>query len=385
MSNLQHKIESLGKSPVFALTKGNNELSHSNFWAWLIKEIAVKDGNGNLIHPFVELFIEDFNTNGYTFLDVTREEKNRDLTIYYSEKGDEKALVIENKLKAIPSAKHLEDYKKSIEENTDIDFAGGILTGITETLVGGQGWSFVSYETIATKMKEIKDAYKNEMLSYAEIIDQYIEDITNICYVINEKLNKNSDLYTWKLDENVEDVALERVKLADLLKKQYGCKFGKEIVERIATEDLESKWGPPEVDISYNHKKPTITVIYRKYYKEEKEDCRLGVQVEGNQFRIYGGKSTDKKLNKKEINDMYLFLKEKRWLSDYKDKKISGYKSSMRQKYCKYSTASYTHIYQYWDIDERYKGECKRKELTEEIIEKLKNAKDMIDNGFDFQ
>ena len=57
----QEQINILKKSPLFALTLGSKELAHSNFWEWLINlEI---DGK----HPYVELFIEDFDEKVFNF------------------------------------------------------------------------------------------------------------------------------------------------------------------------------------------------------------------------------------------------------------------------------------------------------------------------------
>ncbi len=33
MADIKKQIELLKHSPIFAISKGNNELSHSNFWA----------------------------------------------------------------------------------------------------------------------------------------------------------------------------------------------------------------------------------------------------------------------------------------------------------------------------------------------------------------
>lgn len=105
------KIEELKRSPIFALSKCNNESAHSNFWAWLIE---YEDDQKN--HPFLKLFVPDPDI---VFDNVKREEKNRDLTIYYHKKDEPKESrchIVENKLKSIPTVKQLERYEIEIEE-----------------------------------------------------------------------------------------------------------------------------------------------------------------------------------------------------------------------------------------------------------------------------
>ena len=58
---------------------------------------------------------------------------------------------------------------------------------------------------------------------------------------------------------------------------------------------------------------------------------------------------------------------------------IKGHNSSMIKKYCKYQTETYTHIYQYWDIEDK-----DIKILSDQVINNLKIIKNIIENGLDF-
>ena len=51
----------------------------------------------------------------------------------------------------------------------------------------------------------------------------------------------------------------------------------------------------------------------------------------------------------------------------------------MIKKYCKYQTATYTHIYQYWDIED-----ISIEKLSDQVINNLKIIKNIIENGLDF-
>lgn len=103
-------IDSLKKSPIFAMSLGAHELYHSNFWAWIAENYAME---------FVELFFPILK--GKT-VQVNWEAGNRDITF----ECDGKSYVIENKLKSMPTKEQLCKYEKGLAGK----FQGGVLTGI---------------------------------------------------------------------------------------------------------------------------------------------------------------------------------------------------------------------------------------------------------------
>ena len=390
-------IKELRESPLFALSKCSNELAHTNFWAWLIEE-CIKDGK----NVFVEVFIPGFYEKGYVFSKVTREEGHRDLTIYYERDTEQRGChIVENKIKSIPTETQLEDYKNNVE-NT---FFGGTLTGITKTLdkipdgynVGD--WGFVDYETIASNIeKQLKQFGKDYV--HREVIEQYIQDIRNISGLITKEIENTGEKYKWKIEDidkgNEEEI--EKIKMGDILLKQLGCQFAKEVQERINKEgeDLRSTWGKPFVNNDFNNKKATITVVYKESdgseeLKNKEEIGRFGIQIEGDQFRLYGGPGSEGKKYKKH-EDLFNELKKRNWLQAFDAKAdtptIRGNKTAMRGgrgkhgklEYCRYTGSNYTHIYQYWDIEEN-----NREDLCNDIIEYLKEAKQIIDTGLSFR
>ena len=91
-SIIEEQLQRLNRSPLFAISLSGKELSHSNFWAWLLEQEV--EGK----HPFIEVFIPDFYQKGCTFVSVEREKKHVDLTITYKNKTNEtEILIIENK------------------------------------------------------------------------------------------------------------------------------------------------------------------------------------------------------------------------------------------------------------------------------------------------
>lgn len=267
--DIQQCIKELSQSPIFALSKGNNELSHTNFWAWLIEEVT--DANGR--HPFVKMFIPEFYDNNYEYDHVGREDGHRDLSVYYSEKGSETVLchVVENKLKSIPTKEQLigyEDVKTVIKDHTKskkkVEFAKGTLTGIEPTLKLDKDlnrWEHLTYDKLAERIESIAKDINTMDADTAMIIREYICDIQNISNVIKTKLDEKRDKYVWDSEE------LEDIKLGDLFLKLNGCKlkdYINDCIENNSSKLRDDKWGLPTAECSFNNKKPTITVTFKQ-------------------------------------------------------------------------------------------------------------------------
>lgn len=119
-------IQELKASPLFAMSLANNELAHSNYWKWLID---LKDASGK--HPFIEVFKPGFYKDNNKFIKAEREKNNMDLYISYHDKnGEKKHIIIENKIKSIPTKDQLLKYQETA--NNSKEFTEGILTGIAD-------------------------------------------------------------------------------------------------------------------------------------------------------------------------------------------------------------------------------------------------------------
>ena len=402
--NLNKIANELKNSPLFQLALCSKELAHSNFGKWLIE---VNSGDEeHPCHPFVKIFIPDFYDNEYEFEEVRREEKHRDLSIHYKDKeGNFKCLVVENKLKSLPTTEQLTKYEKAFKPTFKNEiFAGGILTGIEENLLKQkclENWKFLSYEKISERIKEIcaslkpcTDDDKQENISrILDIIDMYQSDLHNISELLAESLEETQGKYITK----VKDRELQDVRMDDIFLKLHAERVAQEIKGKLddEKEDLTSaRWGMPEVDVSFNHKKATITIIYKEqdydeHGKPQKEIGRLGVQLEGNQFRIYGGPSnSNSKLKKTEI--LAKEFEGKKWFRQVMDSKLCDKTTKMRLKdgtiaFCKYETRDYTHLYQHWNIEVwKDNSECSVGEIYGEVKETLKKAKQIIDSDETF-
>lgn len=373
-------VKSLKQSPLYAISKCGIELAHSNFWKWMIEIELYKDFHK--INPFIEVFIPDFYKKGYELINVERERDNMDLLISFRTKDSiEKKLIIENKIKSIPTREQLTKY----QEKTGDRFYKGIITGIIKTLENIKDWEFLSYTKIADNIASILNKQK-ELDSFTKsILEHYIKDLNNINNLVIG-LNK-SNLYQWDGVDILEDI-----KLNDLFKKIQGCKLAKEISKRIHKNMskfvINEHLKLCEPIVTFNHKNTTITTIYKFLTEKEEEKGRIGIQIEGKQFRIYGGPSSPSSSLKKAgilyekfveigwFQSIYENSKENKSSTKNKGQlKIMGNKSSLTKKYCQYQTSTYTHIYQYWDIEDKNIDK-----LSEQVISQLESIKKIIES-----
>ncbi len=106
--NLDAIKDNLNASPMYNLSLSSKELFHSNFLAWL--------GNNKETRQFFVAVIKELTKIELDFngdWKVEREDKNFDLCI---KKDNDYILVIENKVKSIPSKAQLDRYVGKIED-----------------------------------------------------------------------------------------------------------------------------------------------------------------------------------------------------------------------------------------------------------------------------
>lgn len=366
---VEQSIESLKQSPLFAMSLSGTELAHSNFWAWLIKQ---KDEQNK--HPYIEVFMPKFYENEFIFLDVQREKGNMDLTIKYKDSANKELIyVVENKIKSIPGADQLRKYQANLDKNHK--FGGGVLTGLSETLSLEclDGWLFLSYEEIGKRILEIHQ--KNNNQSYADIIKQYANDILQLSFLIQNEIRRTKNTYVYTATE------LEEIRFADIFIKLKGSEFVKKINEELVRSKHFTDfghWRKPTAEFSFNNKKPTITIVYKELVSgtdSSEEYGRLGVQIEGDAFRIYGGGS---KFGINLEEDVLEAMKKVGYLVNDFDKTVPY--TRMKKDHCGYRNNDYCYLYQYWNITKRNYAF-----LIQEILEQLEIAKEKIEGGFTFK
>ena len=282
-------------------------------------------------------------------------------------------LIIENKIKSIPTKEQLMRYEEELGKQ-DVTIIG-ILTGLYPSLdIQELGkWSFLSYQEIAKRIQNIQQ--RHATMDFADYIKQYAEDIEVLYDLFQNKMEQNKGKYI------IGDEDLEKIRYSDIYVKLKGSEFMEEINKRLTFEAYKD-WAKPVCGLSFNHKKPTLSIVFSQRIDGDptKEIGMIGVQIEGDQFRIYGGASQEGNYHEKTVI-------EKLYDCDYFKRNFSeeitkqNRTSKMRNNYCKYGNvaAKYCHCYQYWKIEDfSYDA------IIGELMKQMKIAEEKIKNGLTF-
>lgn len=349
----------LKSSLIFDMSLGSKELFHSNVWGFLMKND----------HNFIKIFYPLFDSNDFydDKIEIEREWHHRDLAIQLPKKDGTKSLiVIENKIKSTPYFQQLEDYTKSYK---DCIFERGILTGIdekcaldfssSEKLKGR--WDYIDYKTISKGIRDIATkSTKQNIINNLPTIEEYCDVLEAIDTCLKYYLSKSKGVLKYDCGE------LGELRIADVYKKMKGSDFlnfvkkEKPFFDKICPKGFETV-----ISQSFHNGKATLDV---RFLKQDDKICSvIGVQLEGDQFRVcvQCGKYDHEWTSKKEIYSNILYDRFKDiWFDDSFDKKIANrtifnhrFKTSLSprgdKKFDVYMTDYYCFIYQYFDINDQ--------------------------------
>lgn len=332
--DIEKSLEKLKQSPLYAISLSSKELFHSNFWAWLIEY------NQEFAKAF---FLDiDFNKN----LTVSREEKNRDLTIHYQNKE----YVIENKIKSMPNIEQLKKYGCD----------KGLLAGVVGLDNLPENWNFKSYKEIGLSISEINEKYKNDkwyflIQEYANMIIELENILTWISKFQGNKLISNAQIKTNQMLKKFEEIRFD-----DVIKKIKANELV-EFLNKTIKPELDKQLCDSEFELqigsSYSKGSALVDVRILKNAGTEKEVC-IGIQIQDAQYR-YNVVRKSGTLNFKNENALNVFFDEfcgYGWFENYDKslKKIKNKNSSMRESFCKYENKkdNSKFIYQYYNLNE---------------------------------
>ncbi|MED4582516.1 PD-(D/E)XK nuclease family protein [Brevibacillus choshinensis] len=281
-------------SPMYHLSLSSKELFHSNFLAWLF--VNYKDESNILFKKYI-----DDTEGNYNISSVTREENNRDLTVYFqNSNGNSKKLIIENKVKSIPNYQQLSNYSSNALQNEYF-----LLVSLTEPSfftdrylkIGECVWHYLSYGDLAKVVKElshqirIKNPYHGEItLDYSNFISALQEVLSG--FDVDNRIN-TYDFY----DGNSMLSTLREIRLHDFFLKHQHAKIANQIHIKIKSNISEAllvpekKWEDGKlnevfVGSGYTNGSGISEV---KYVVEMKNltPVILGVQIQRDQFRLF--------------------------------------------------------------------------------------------------
>lgn len=373
-------INFLKKSLIYQMSLGSKELFHSNVWAYLLESDI----------EFLKVFLPDFEFDKYLNdrYQVFREKGNRDIIIYLENKnGDKEHIVIENKIKSLPRIDQLEKYTENVEGHT---FIQGILTGIGDNILDfstsdklKDKWLYVSYETISERIRTIANNSKSEFIHQnLQIINEYCEVLNAINNCINHYLTISKD----NLDYSCRE--LYALRIADVYKKLKGSNF----ISFVNEHRTEIEFYCPEnyelrIGSSFHNGKATLEIRFCNYKDKNAKCSVMGVQLEGDQFRIVAQKDIFDQ-TKVKADDLYELFKNS-WFDDSyvskgKNRKLFGFDTTMKatkgRKYDSYQTSWYCFIYQYFDINESNNSYEKLLELIKYFMKKSAGILDKLNS-----
>ena len=315
---IDEKIKALKDSPLYAMSLGNRELYHSNFWAWLMRR------NPYMINVFFDKLIKKVekkeDKKGEPVFNITtteddithqnidpmelikREDSHTDILIQLGKK----VYIIENKIKTLPDRKQLLKYQHKSEGFqkgcytgfVDPDFKEELITFDYEKreslMFEHSKWGFVSYTDISEKIKKYLNNREYDRFNDFEtnIIKKYYEYIADLNYIMKEKIsNDDMKIFKFESDERLESIRMDDTykKLkANIISKDIFPKL-KDILPELCKEETNNFKLKSEIGFSNNMPLFSFKYIYNNGYDDDRitDVYSFGVQIQGNNIRRY--------------------------------------------------------------------------------------------------
>ncbi len=230
----------LKKSPIFNFSLGSKELFHSNFIAWIANKYPERTGK------LFSRFLKD-KSGDISIARAERELKKKDLHLFFTN-GQE--LIIENKVKSIPSLEQLESYSKESLKNQNFL----LLTLVQSRITRNTKWSILTYAELADLMVNfysgVNDVY------YKQIIQDYIFVISSLGKIVENIIvepNDKYDFYSANTD-NIFEI-LSSLRLGSMYQRLKYQKLANRIYEKLVIIFPEAK------------------IYFKDEKKEQKEGC----------------------------------------------------------------------------------------------------------------
>lgn len=349
---MKETLEKLSNSPMFHFSLHAKELFHSNFLAWLgqnrdpelralFKAVMISIG---VSKDTVESWGNDF--------EVLREKEHFDIVVKAPD-GKRKVedndttekvvpgqwyVVIENKIKSIPTEAQLKEYDKKlkIKFRTDSSKIEKILLEIQPSDINlPAGWRQADYTKVVTALKEnvdtVSDPYKKAIISdYCEMVESLIvifketEVTPDSTFIVRH----NKEIYNLRID--------------DLINKGRTAH-----ISNIANSATQLSWYT-----GYTNKQPLIGS------EEQINGMMFGIQIQGKQYRHYiMGEISEKELLLKSNGFLSASREEfrekmcQRYPNVFSNRSIKGEKNKTFNSYGK-NKSSIVFWYQYVEISD---------------------------------
>lgn len=249
MEKINTAVAALKKSPLFNLSLASKELFHSNFLAWVLEK---KDDQARiLLHELAGK--KDFVLET---LVVTREENNFDLTLMVKDhSGNQCRIVIENKVKSIPSQAQLNGYSvKLIKNPKGVDETITILLSLTtpeffkgaecyKPAQGGPAWRYFGYAELLDCLNHGKseDPYHEALLTdYKNFVRNLIDLQAAIQGAFDGDSGALINPFDWprKKDKSLYS-ELKTIRMHDIFEKWRMLAIQEKLMRMVREKDAE--------------------------------------------------------------------------------------------------------------------------------------------------
>lgn len=288
------ELEDLKHSPIANISLASKELFHSNFLAWVFNTYPVT------INAVLSIARLEPRASGEC-VEVTREERSLDLVARI---GDDRLLVIENKLKSLPYKEQLSRYEIEAEKlDPSRDSCEFVLLTLSHLDCDGDDlpldrWNHVDYGTLAASLLE--NMPRDADPYHLAIVGDYAKFVSALLRVAIDESK-----YVWskagsKLHGEDESAWLKKHKLHDLFGKRQGQRVAamirrrliEKLGDRVQWQRSPRDTHPSQVSVysGFSNSQPLVGIflaLSKLHCPVDGVPVGIGFQVQGDQFRSY--------------------------------------------------------------------------------------------------
>lgn len=308
-------IEALKKSATFAMSLGAKELFHTNFLAFLLEsEDPELEQLRRGLRDALKFPVE---SDELSTCAVWREKRHMDLILVpllraADEAGElvlnnKRAHIVEAKLKSVPTREQLRRYDKALDEGFKLTLESDTPTKtvwlgpankkkepgqvITKTLLSTSdrevqsGWTPTIWVEVSTAIAS--NLPLNDPSELTTILCDYSKSLGQLVTVVDAASTRASELLKTgapfaQLLSETADPQFSRIRLKYLVSKvMYDTWL------RDETAKLEDEEALYEAYVVYTHSIPGIGLEYEIPTSNKDNPLRIGVQIQGTEFRHY--------------------------------------------------------------------------------------------------
>lgn len=304
-------ITALKSSPLFNLSLSSKELFHSNFLAWVGDSFPIEFGK--LLSDKLELN-ED---TPKIIKPVLREKGNLDLIIEF----EKHKVIIENKVKSIPSKDQLLEYKKKVEGSTGKKAKTNVFVLLTLIPPSFEtkniGWDEINYNDLADILVTLVIQIQNRASRYhVSIVEDYISFIRNLT-ILAKGLISLPENFHFPLHQKFKEIRLHDLytkfnysKLKEEIYKSLKNKLGEAYVFVDTKQDSMdlSTLNKVFINFHYVRGKGVITIDF-----SNEKGITYGIMIDGYKYLQYLWTANEDKVLKNEKANQ--FRKNHQWFT----------------------------------------------------------------------